>query len=141
MTLSSLPVELLFRMEATIGSTTWVSPGPQGDRLVLGVAGGSFSGPRLEGTLLAGPGSEWATRRPDGSVKADVRLVLETSDGAHILMTYNGIASGAGGESRVTTAPLFETGDERYAWLNGIQAIALGAPIEGGVGYDVYQVL
>lgn len=74
-------------------------------------------------------------------MKADVRLVLETSDGVHILTTYNGIATGAGSNSRVTTASLFETGDERYAWLNGLQALAIGTPIDGGVGYDVHQVL
>jgi len=141
MPLDSLPVEFLFRMEAKIGSVTSVSPGPQGSRLVLGVAGGTFQGPKLEGNLLAGPGSEWATRRPDGTIKADVRLVLETNDGASILMTYNGIASEREGKSRVITGPLFETGDERYTWLNEIQAVGLGEPIESGVAYDVYRVL
>jgi len=141
MPLDSLPVEFLFRMQAEIGDTTWVSPGPQGDRLVVGVAGGSFEGPRLAGRVLVGPSSEWATRRPGGTLKADVRLVLETDDGARILMTYNGIASGAGADARVVSAPLFECGDERYRWLNELQAVALGAPIEGGVAYDVYRVL
>lgn len=141
MPLTSLPVDFLFRMEATIGTTAQVSPGPQGNRVVVGVAGGSFEGPKLVGKLLAGPGSEWATQRADGTMKADVRLVLATHDGAQILMTYNGIAREENGEWRVTTAPLFETGDERYAWLNHVQAIALGGPIENGVRYDVYRVL
>lgn len=141
MPLESLPVEFLFRMEATVGSATAVSAGPQGSRLIFGVSGGHFKGPRLEGDLVVGPGSEWATQRADGSVKADVRLVLQTRDGASILMTYNGIANVQDGKSRVITGPLFETGDERYTWLNAVQAVGLGEPIEGGVGYDVYRVL
>jgi hypothetical protein len=42
---------------------------------------------------------------------------------------------------RIITAPLFEAGDERYAWLNGVQAVAVGAPGANEVHYDVYRVL
>ncbi|MFN5601268.1 MAG: DUF3237 family protein [Acidimicrobiaceae bacterium] len=45
------------------------------------------------------------------------------------------------GDRRITTAPLFETGDEKYAWMNAIQAIAVGAPGQGVVQYDVYRIL
>ena len=47
--------------------------------------------------------------------------------------------------SPIRTAPKFEVGDERYAWLNDVQAVAHGAglQIEGepAVGYDVYALL
>ncbi len=36
---------------------------------------------------------------------------------------------------------MFETGDERYAWLNDIQAVGVGKTVPGGVEYDVYQLL
>ena len=69
------------------------------------------------------------TVRADGSMKVDVRLVLRTHDGADILMTYSGIATRDGDAMRtVRTAPLFETGDERYSWLNLVQAVAHGRP-------------
>jgi hypothetical protein len=56
--------------------------------------------------------------------------------------SYKGIMSpDADGKPRIITAPLFETGDERYSWLNSIQAIAIGAPVEGGVTYDVYRLV
>ena len=54
-------------------------------------------------------------------------------------MQYKGILTEGG--ARLRTAPLFETGDERYAWLNTAQAVALGAVGDGNVTYDVYQVL
>ena len=37
-------------------------------------------------------------------------------------------------------APRFETGDERYAYLNNVFAVAVGRTTDEGVAYDVYQV-
>ena len=39
------------------------------------------------------------------------------------------------------TAPIFETGDDRYAWLNDIVAVGLGASVGGAVRYDVFELL
>lgn len=142
MPLDALPVEFLFRMDAAVGNVSNITPGPHGDRLVLGVKEGGFEGPRLRGRLIPGPGSEWATVRADQSVRVDVRLVLETEDGARILMTYGGIGlPQEGGGLAIRTAPVFETGDERYTWLNSVQAVGIGAPGGRGVEYDVYRVL
>ena len=142
MPLDALPVEFLFRMDASVVEMTRVSPGPHGDRLILGVGEGRFEGPKLSGRVVPGPGSEWATVRADGSFRVDVRLVLETDDGARILMLYGGVGlpTPEGGMT-IRTAPVFETGDERYAWLHEVQAVGLGeAPSGRGVAYDVYRV-
>jgi len=42
-------------------------------------------------------------------------------------MTYGGV--GLDGGARLRTAPRFETGDERYLWLNALQAVGLGSPL------------
>ena len=39
------------------------------------------------------------------------------------------------------TTPMFETGDERYLWLNDIVAVGLGASIGGAVRYDIFELL
>jgi hypothetical protein len=39
------------------------------------------------------------------------------------------------------TAPLFETGDERYEWLNMVQAIAFGHLEDGTVIYTVHAIV
>jgi len=39
------------------------------------------------------------------------------------------------------TAPRFETGDPRYAWLNAIIAVGEGRAGPGWVEYRVYQVV
>jgi hypothetical protein len=88
---------------------------------------------------VKGPGGDWVLARPDGSLLLDVRLVLETDDGAAIYMTYRGVAKD--GAAWIRTAPQFETGDERYAWLNSVQAVATGQSGGTSVTYEVYQLL
>ena len=66
---------------------------PNGNRRVGLVAGGKFEGPKLKGTVLPG-GADWIIGRPDGSTTLDVRIVLETDDGAAIGMTYRGMRHG-----------------------------------------------
>ena len=56
-------------------------------------------------------------------------------------MQYQGISTRDGDGAKLRTAPLFETGDERYTWLNNVQAVALGSSGGGKVTYDVYQLL
>jgi acyl-CoA reductase-like NAD-dependent aldehyde dehydrogenase len=41
---------------------------------------------------------------------------------------------------RAIAAPLFETGDEKYAWLNASQGIGVGNSNDNGVDYDFYLV-
>ena len=137
---AGIETEHLFTLRAEVGSPTITQGGPQGPRMIVDASHGSFEGERLRGTVEP-PGGDWVTVRPDGSVKLDVRLVLRTDDGASILMTYNGIGiSQADGSLDLRTAPLFETGDERYAWLNRIQAIGVGRGDADGVHYEVYAL-
>ena len=135
---TSLAVEHLFTISAATRTAGLLKDGPHGTRVVVGVTGGTFEGQRLKGTVK-GPGGDWVTLRPDGSGRLDVRLLLETDDGALILMQYTGVF--AQGASYIRSAPLFETGDERYAWLNDVLSVGLGSVGEGEVTYDVYQVL
>jgi uncharacterized protein DUF3237 len=70
----------------------------------------------------------------------DVRLTLRTYDGAVILMTYNGIGHPTDSGNSLRAAPLFETGDPRCSWLNGIHAVGVGGRERATVIYDVYAV-
>lgn len=133
----SLPVEFLFSMTATTNTSGVIAKGPNGTRVVVDASSGTFEGPKLKGTVKA-PGGDWVTVRPDGVLQLDVRVLLETDDGAIILMQYKGI--GVDGGSNIRTAPLFETGDERYAWLNSVQAVAHGSTGDGDVTYQVYAL-
>ena len=144
----------LMTMRLTVNGMQMVGATPNGGRRVGLVAGGTFSGERLNGTILPG-GADWIIARPDGSTTLDVRIVLQTDDGATIGMTYRGLRHGPAevmdkvnkGEFvdpalyYFRTAVLFETASPQYAWLNGIIAIGTGSrPPEGPV-YDVFEVL
>ncbi len=134
---TSLPVEHVFTLTANTSINASID-GPAGTRIIIDASSGTFEGPKLKGTVK-GPGGDWVMMRPDGTLVLDVRLLLETDDGAAIYMTYRGVGKDMG--AWIRTAPAFETGDERYAWLNDIQAVSTGTSDGSSVTYEVYQVL
>ena len=144
----------LFTLTLQVAGMQPIGATPNGNRRVGLVAGGTFAGPKLRGTVLPG-GADWIIIRPDGSTTLDVRIVLETDDKATIGMTYRGMRHGPeavmarvnGGEFvdpseyYFRTSVAFETASPRYDWLNRIIAIGTGSrPPEGPV-YDIFEVL
>ena len=72
----------------------------------------------------------------------DVRATMETDDGAVVFLHYTGRTdvSGGPGASPIYVAPVFETGDPRYSWLNAVQAVGKGA-LDGAVlRYEWYEL-
>jgi hypothetical protein len=131
-------------------------PGPIGQRVLFGAAGGTFVGDDLHGEVVPG-GGDWALFRSDGSMVVDVRLTLRTDDGALIYMSYGGRyvtpvearADMADPEARhlvdparyyFRTNPVFETGSERYAWVNDVMCVGAGYIVDGGIAYKVLKV-
>jgi hypothetical protein len=115
------------------------SPGV--NRVVVPVSGGTFEGPRLKGTVV-GPGGDWIVRRPDGSSVLDVRILLQTDDSQKIYMTYRGISyTPQGGTQYWRIVPVFETGADKYVWLNNVVAVGVHRTLPGKVAYRIYQIL
>jgi hypothetical protein len=131
--------EYLGTLRAETGTRTVVENGPQGKRTIVQIVGGRFEGPRVKASVQT-PAGDWITNRTDGSYKLDVRLTLKTDDGALILVTYNGIGQTTEAGASLRAAPLFETGDSRYAWLTRLQAVAVGERVGTAVSYDVYAL-
>jgi hypothetical protein len=140
MALDSIPAEFLYRIHLDVGAPTFITGAPGGTRVIAAVTGGSFEGPKLKGTVGPAPAGDWVTVRADGTMALDVRLLLTTHDGASILVSYVGMMRNVDGVMQARGAPSFETGDERYAWLNGVFAIGLGTAGSEGVDYDVYAI-
>jgi Protein of unknown function (DUF3237) len=127
---------------------------PGYDRRIGEITGGRFEGERLRGKIVSG-GSDWQSLRSDGTTTINVRLVMQTDDGALIGMTYLGMRHGpkevmdrlARGENvnpseyyfRIT--PYFETSSEKYGWLNRVVTVASGARMAGGAIYQVFEIL
>ena len=70
---------------------------PHGTRAIAPITGGTFEGPRLRGKVLPG-GADWTLLRTDGVLELDLRITLETDDGALIYMTSFGLRHGPAGE-------------------------------------------
>jgi hypothetical protein len=143
---------LVFQIEVKPASIIGATPGH--DRRIGEIAGGRFEGERLSGKILSG-GSDWQSLRADGATSLNVRLVLETSDGALIAMTYLGVRHGpkevldriARGENvnpseyYMRATPYFETASEKYGWLNRVVSVAYGHRVAGGAIYQVFEIL
>ncbi len=144
----------LFDIEIDFDPATVLGKTPQGFRSIVAITGGSFEGPDLRGEVLAG-GGDWVRRRSDGAVELDVRITLRTDDGALIYMAYPGLIAGPDdvmgrllrGEAvdaadyYLRTAPRFETGADKYDWLNRIVAVGSGALGQGRISYRIHRVL
>jgi hypothetical protein len=129
--------------------------GPRGERRIAPVSGGYFEGPKMKGKVLSF-GADWLVIRPGGEWEIDVRITLETDDGEFIYAYYRGIIDisasvldkiyGSGSyvdpsEYYFRTTPVFETGSEKYRWLNKIICVGVGRLSPGKVEYNIYQIL
>jgi hypothetical protein len=129
-----------------------IGTGPIGTRMYYEVAGGEVTGERLRGAVVGG--GEWALIGPDGYLRVDVRVQIETHDGAFLYVQYVGLlemneavmnAVGTSGETAFGdqafyTNPRFETGDERYTWLNTTFFVGEGRIVTGnGVQYRFWR--
>ena len=145
----------LFALRIELHPIQTVGDTPLGHRRVIPVSGGRFEGERLSGDIVGQGGADWLLRRGDFSFQQDVRLTLQTDDGAIVLMSYRGVRHSApevrerlargeavgAREYYLRTAPFFETAAPAYAWLNTIVAIGIGEIAPGGASYEVFEVL
>lgn len=139
---TTIPVEYIGTLSATLASDTPMVAGPGGTIVTATVTSGTFVGPRINAAVPEGSAAaDWLQVRTDGSIRLDVRVNARTDDGADLYVTYNGIGlPREGGGFDIRTAPLVQTGDERYAWLNGLQCVGIGATTETGVTYEIYAL-
>ena len=153
--MTELSSRKLFTLTMSLHPNQNVGVTPLGTRRIVPVSGGRFEGDRLRGVVLPLAGGDWLLERADGSFQQDVRLMLQTEDGALIAMTYRGVrhsssevaarlARGdqvAKTEYYLRTAPFFETASNRYSWLNAIVAVGVGERVPNGVVYQVFEIL
>ncbi len=132
-----------------------VGDGGWGTRVVVPSVTGRIEGPKIAGTVKY----FWESLviRHDQTLEAEVRLVVETDDGALIHIHYPGIIDTKIDDlmqvlegktvktcPRVYTTPRFETGHQNYLWMNKVIGVAIGEirfdlePVE--VHHSVYTL-
>jgi len=133
-----------------------VGAGPFGNRMYFEVVDGVIEGERLNGILTSG-GGDWLLAGADGFGRLDVRANITTHDGANLYLHYDygilelnetvmtAIGTGAGTnfeDHYFRTTPRFESGDERYAWVNQTVFVGTGHALPGLiVEFDLYRVI
>jgi hypothetical protein len=151
--LKAIKTRRLFVLREQVPPLLVVGQTPNGFRRIGVIQGGSFEGERLSGEVISG--NDWQSVRTDSCIKLDVRLVLRTTDGALIVMTYQCLRAGAptviekldNGEAVDPQSyyfrmnPLFETSAPQYDWMNRIIAIGTGHRMPDGPLYSVFEIL
>ena len=145
---------LLMTLQVAVGAAQKIGAVPHGTRVTAPIVSGHFEGPRLRGKVLPG-GGDWTLLRGDGVLELDLRLTMQTDDGALIYMTSFGLRHGppevlaalARGE-RVDpstyyfrTTPRFETASPKYVFLNRLLAVSSGDRRPEGPIYTIDEIL
>src|SRR5215468_4744296 len=145
---------LLMTLQVTVAGPQKIGAVPHGTRVTAPITEGRFEGPRLRGRVLPG-GGDWTLLRSDGVLELDLRLTLQTDDGALIHFASFGLRHGppevlaalARGDAvdpsayYFRTTPRFDTAHPKYAFLNKMLAAATGDRRTKGPIYSIYEIL
>jgi len=116
---------------------------PVGKRIIQEIESVEFTGAHFNAEIKGKAAADWLAIDPNGIATFDIRMLLHTSDEADVYLNYLGKADWSKG---MATEPVyvtahFETGDDRYRWLNHALVIGKGELIDGGLVYDFQQVV
>jgi hypothetical protein len=131
----------LATMTATFADTFVLEGTPAGGRYFFEVGTMTIDGERVQASLKGRAAADWLTVGPDQTGTLAVRALCETHDGALLYVQYNGrVDLAAGTAAPIYATPRFETGDDRYRWLNKIQAVGKGALDGSTLVYELYEL-
>ena len=145
---------LLMTLQVVVVGAQKIGAVPHGTRVTAPITQGHFEGPRLRGSVLPG-GGDWTLLRGDGVLELDLRVTLETDDGALIHMASFGFRHGppevmaalARGERIDPSTYYFrttarcETAHPKYAFLNRLLAVSTGDRRAEGPIYTIDEIL
>jgi len=127
---------------------------PRGTRQYHELSEGTLTGPGLRASIEMA-GGDWYASDVDGLGRPDVRVALRTDDGELILLHYTGVVEVTEAFLRAVEADIptdwgdqhmrmvmtFDTGAERYRWLNRSLFVARGRLVgRSTIEYEIYRV-
>jgi hypothetical protein len=154
---SELPTPRLtfvYRLEATLDEPVDVGDVTGGRRRIVRWTGGTFMGPELNGTVVAGASADRQIVLPDGTALGDIRYALQTDEGHILNVRSRGIRHGSADvlarlnrgeevdptEYTFRTTTLIETAAPSLDWMNRGVFVGVGARASSGVVYETYLV-
>ena len=144
----------VLRLEATVDEPLEFGDIAQGRRRIVPLAGGTFTGPELNGKLLPGSSADWQTVLPDGTALGDIRYTLQTDNGELLYVQSRGVRHGSAdvldrlarghdvdaSEYTFRTSTQIETAAPALEWLNKGVFIIVGGRQPGAVIYETCLV-
>jgi muconolactone delta-isomerase len=147
-------LRFVYRLEVSLGEPLDVGDVPGGHRRIVPLKDGAFSGPELNGTLVAGASADWQLVQGDGTALGDIRYALQTDDGDLLYVRSSSVRHGsaevlarlARGEDvdpaqyTFRTSTRIEAAAPHLDWLNKGVFISVGARRPAGVVFETYLV-
>ena len=154
---SALPQPRLtrvYRLDAAIGEPLDVGDVSQGHRRIVSLIGGTFTGPELNGILLAGTSADWQIVLPDGTALGDIRYSLQTDSGDVIYVQSRSVRHGSAdvlarlgrgedvdpSEYTFRASTQIETAAPHLDWMNKGIFISVAGRRPTAVIYETYLV-
>ena len=152
--LPSPRLTFVFRLDATLAPPLDFGDVLAGRRRIVPLTGGTFTGPRLSGTLLPGASADWQIVERDGTARGDIRYTLRTDAGELLYVQSRSVRHGSAdvlarlargedvdaGEYTFRASTQIETAAPELEWLNKGVFIAVAGRSANGVVYEVYLV-
>ena len=146
-------LEFVCEFQVIVSPPLVVGETPHGTRRIVPIKGGTFSGPKLNGTIIDG-GADWQIVRNDNTTELSALYTLKTDDGTLIYVANKGIRVATPDVARrllngenvdpseyyFRAAPTFETPPGNYDWLMKSLFISKGIRKPGGVTIQVWQI-
>ena len=144
----------VYRLQATLGQPIDLGHIAQGQRRIVPLTGGTFTGREINGRLLPGVGADWQIILPDGTALGDIRYTLQTDTGHLLYVQSRGVRHGSAevlarlgrgedvdpSEYTFRTATQIETAAPELSWMNRGVFIGVAGRQRGGVIYETYLV-
>jgi hypothetical protein len=149
-----LRTELLFTATIAVDPQIELGPSALGERRLVPIISGSFSGPKMKGEILSG-GIDWQLLRADKVAQIEAHYVLKTDDEVLIRVINRGFRYGppevmqrlAAGDTvdpseyYFRAAPTFEAPTGRYDFLNRALFVSVGERYPDRVVLHFFEIL
>ena len=154
LTLPPPPLEHLCDLAVTIAAPVEVGQTPAGLRRMIPITGGTVTGPRVNGKVLAG-GADFQLILGGGTqAHLDARYVIELDDGSRVFVQNTALrVASLENSQRIMNGqpvnpdevyfrcqPKLEATTPQWAWLSESQFIGVGRRAPDGVFMSFYRV-
>jgi len=144
----------VYRLDATLGPPLDLGAVAQGHRRIVPLAGGTFTGPELRGTLVPGASADWQIILADGTALGDIRYTLLTDAGDLLYVQSRSVRHGSAEvlarlgrgedvdpeEYTFRASTRIETAAPALDWLNTGVFVSVAGRRPAGVVYETYLV-